>query len=118
VKASDIDRVRARRDELVNLMQRTRALVEDAEDALGRADALNGEFERATWTQEIRPGLGTLTIDGRGRLGDLRLDAGAVRRSDPARLGERVLAAIHEAESRAAGERSAGLAQIFRYVGD
>ncbi|HEU5156798.1 MAG TPA: YbaB/EbfC family nucleoid-associated protein [Streptosporangiaceae bacterium] len=110
---SGIDRVRARQAELINMMQRTRALVAGAEDAIRGAEAFDDQMLHATWTQEIHPGLGTVTIDGRGRLRSLDLEPGAVRQSDTSRLGERVLAAIHEAERHAMNHRREGLQKIF-----
>lgn len=115
-RKSDIESLRARRDELVNLIERTRARVEAAEAAMTEADDFKEDIRRRVWEQEIHPSLGVVKIDCDGYLRDVQLDASAVRQSDTAKLGSRILTAIQEAEARAAVERKEGLEKIFRHV--
>jgi DNA-binding protein YbaB len=117
-RKSDIDCLRARRDELVNMIERTRARVEAAEAAKKRADEFKAEMQQRVWLQEVRPGLGVMTMDCKGNLRSLRLNPAEVRLSDPAQLGARILAAIHEAESQINAAQREGLAAIFKYVTD
>lgn len=50
--------------------------------------------------QEIDPGLGKVVVDGDGVLVDVQLDPRAIRTSDIAALGQRIMAAIQIAEGR------------------
>jgi DNA-binding protein YbaB len=111
-----IEEVRARRDELLDAIERTRARVEAADAAMVAAREFKSELQQRTWTRQIEPALGVLRLDGTGRIRDLQLNAQAVRHSDTARLGARILAAIHEAEAEIRAEQENGLAEIFRHV--
>lgn len=82
-------------------MSRRLAELEDAlaDYAAGAEKDASSPEERITC--EIEPGLGVVEVDGNGELIDIRLDARLVGASNPAVLGERVLAALHRAEAEA-----------------
>lgn len=74
-RKSGVDCLRARRDELVEMIERTRAKAEAAEAAMVEGDEFQQGMRRRVRERDIRPSLEGLRIDFAGRLHDMRLNA-------------------------------------------
>ncbi|MFC0037596.1 YbaB/EbfC family nucleoid-associated protein [Actinomadura rayongensis] len=98
---TDADHWRKRNDalraELVSAMRRTEHLVAASDDLLAAHERFNEEFRSRSFTAEIAPGLGSVTVTGDGAL-TIDLDHVTAATSDVPRLGERILAALAAAE--------------------
>jgi DNA-binding protein YbaB len=65
-------------------------------------------------TQKIGPGLGTLEVDGNGRLTGITLSRHAVAMSDTGILGSRILRALDAARTEASAQYKQELARLAR----
>lgn len=73
---------------------------------LATLDRLHREAVGRVYAGESADRTVTATVDGTGRLLDLRLDPVAVRVADPERVGRQLVAAVARARVAAAGERA------------
>ncbi|MGI5326509.1 hypothetical protein [Actinomadura nitritigenes] len=87
----------ALRAELISAALQTERLVEASEDLLADRERFREEFRSRSFSAQISPGLGSVTVSGDGGL-SIDLWHAKAAASNVARLGERILAALAEAE--------------------
>lgn len=95
--------------EAAELAARTRVLEESLEDFGRRHGELRDRLGGLRFTAEIDPGLGTVTVDGTGRVLEIGFEPRAVAVADPSRLGPRVLEALNKARAEASAARREAL---------
>jgi DNA-binding protein YbaB len=83
-------------------------------DYMNQLSDLNNEQRYIRIAQKIRPGLGTIEVDGDGRLLHLRLDRDALMTSDRDSLGSRILEALAAARTEASVQYKRKAARIAR----
>lgn len=87
--------------EAISLSRRAQQLEHDLERLDSALSAVQESRSSEVVIHKIEAGLGTVRVDGHGRLLDITLDTGAVSRSNPDIFGERILTALHAAEKEA-----------------
>ncbi|MFC5752126.1 YbaB/EbfC family nucleoid-associated protein [Actinomadura rugatobispora] len=87
-------------EDLATAMARSDAEVSALRDYVEALDDLEDEAAELHWVQDIKPGLGQVKVDGRGRVVAVELDIHTVRLSDRSLLAERVLQAFNAANAR------------------
>ncbi|MFC6878237.1 MULTISPECIES: hypothetical protein [Actinomadura] len=102
------DRNDALRSELITAARHAERLVAEGENLLAAQRRFREEFRSRSFTAKIVHGLGTVSVDGEGRI-SIDLDSAKAALSDAARLGERILTALAEAEKARDEAASHGL---------
>ncbi|MGI5327416.1 YbaB/EbfC family nucleoid-associated protein [Actinomadura nitritigenes] len=85
-----------------------------ATDYANQLSDLDAEQRHVRIAQRIRPGLGTIEVDGDGRLLHLSLDRDALATSDRNSLGRRILEALAAARAEASARYKQEAARIAR----
>ncbi|MBO2459404.1 YbaB/EbfC family nucleoid-associated protein [Actinomadura violacea] len=83
-------------------------------DYVNQLSNLGNEQRHIRITQKIRPGLGTIEVDGDGRLLHVSLERDALMTSDRNALGNRILEALAAARTEAGDHYKQEAARIIR----
>ncbi|WP_433150714.1 hypothetical protein ACQPZ8_13700 [Actinomadura nitritigenes] len=83
-------------------------------DHVEQLSALSGQHRYVRVTQKIRPGLGTVEVDGDGRLLHVSLVHGELVTSDGNLLGRRILESLAVARAEASARYKQEAARIAR----
>ncbi|MEU6749077.1 YbaB/EbfC family nucleoid-associated protein [Spirillospora sp. NPDC046719] len=96
---------------------RMREIERAAADYANQLSGLDAEQRYVRIAQKIHPGLGTIEVDGNGRLLRVSLDRDALATSDRNSLGRRILEALAAARAEASAQykhEAAGIARRNR----
>lgn len=77
-------------------------MLQQAQEMQGRLQQMQQELENKTVTASSGGGMVTVTADGKGQVRSLRIDPAVVKAEDVEMLEDLVLAAVSEAQKRAA----------------
>lgn len=106
------ERGRARLDDIATAERRLQLAVEAIEEYAQRVQEFNSSLPRRGVRQPIDTGLGTVVVDGTGRLRDIQLDLRRIRDVSANTLGEKILRAIKAGELKAKNFRDRGLKEL------
>jgi DNA-binding protein YbaB len=98
------------RAELISASRRTERLVAASEEFFEKRERFREHFAHVTVSAGIEPDLGLVKVAGDRRI-TIELDHAKVAVSDPSRLGDRILAALAEAERKIAEAAAEGLGE-------
>lgn len=116
IPESQANRYRIRRDakldEMADVSARVRAIVDAVENLAHELDMVDQISSQEQVAQEIEPGLGVVVVTGDGVLVDVRLDSRAIKMSNAALLGQRILTAIQAAKERGHRDRERRIREV------
>lgn len=78
-------------------------MLQQAQEMQGRLQQMQQELENKTVTASSGGGMVTVTADGKGQVRSVRIDPAVVKAEDVEMLEDLVIAAVSEAQKKAAG---------------
>ncbi|WP_329242456.1 YbaB/EbfC family nucleoid-associated protein [Actinoallomurus sp. NBC_01490] len=102
------------KDQIITALQAITGRVEAIDAVLTKIDELDGSLVDKGARCEIESGMGSVTVDGHGRIIRVRLNPDSLETGDASKLGPRVLEAITVARRRALGARDAHIDDLVR----
>ena len=106
------ERGRARLDDIATAERRLQLTAEAIEEYAQRVQEFSSSLPRRGVKQPIDADLGTVVVDGTGRLRDIQLDVRRIRDVSANTLGERIVRAIRVGEAKAKNFRDRGLKEL------
>lgn len=106
------------KDQIIDLVNSITARVQSIDAALARIEDLDESLCQQGTRCEIEAGMGSVVVDGNGRLVGVHLNADSFGTGDTSKLGARVVKAILMAQASARTARDAHIDRLAREMWD